>query len=724
MKKVVALFISCLLLITSFASPVLAAEIAKITLNNPSIDYEVKTITLTGTISSGAGKEVTILVTNATGRIVYVNQVTSAKKGQFAFNFQFDETNDNRYNVVVGGEGINKPYSTEILISKQQVPKKPKKSVEENQQIENVSSLSLQNSETLQPIMLDDFEGYVDNVELQKTYINQKGTTVTLDDSRKVDGVNGLKYSYEVIGDSWCGAYRVQTFDLTGRNALQLWVQPDGSEREFVIQFREARRPNQVNQEIWEAKFILSGNEPELLTIPFFEGDFQYAPHYHGGDGYFNVESIAQIGFYVNRLNDSQKGNGELYIDDIKAIYDSQFKSEMASAAPIYTGIPVDGTKVWLERQGIIVIEPENDTSQKSAKWQVKNDKPGYTGTGYYLWTGSDTNRWDYCIPKEAIYDTNADLNSEDDLLTYYVNVEASADYTLNIRNIHQMADGDNDVWYSINDSSWVKFWDHDANAYTWDESSSIIYLSKGINKLQLAGRARGYGMDRIVIHRQDVEQKLWTDLNEPESPCVPYSSKMNTALRIDLNKNGIRTETTEYNITGTVNKKCDIVIKVNDQVVEKSKNVKGEFLIPVVLKKGVHVITIEASAKGEQAIPIRYTVKCVGTHKFEVGIPTFTNSTGESVASLIQNQMMNISVTMQNIVDTEESGSLFVVLYDKNHTVKGMSYVLKAVPEGKKTELKVGMKLPEDIEGCYVKVFIWDSVHGLKPLAKPTVMN
>jgi putative cell wall-binding protein len=81
------------------------------------INQSTKWVTITGSIRAGQGKEVTVLVTNPAGGVDYANQLTSGEGGQYEFTYQLDETSSGVYQVRVGGEGIDTPYSTTFTYS-------------------------------------------------------------------------------------------------------------------------------------------------------------------------------------------------------------------------------------------------------------------------------------------------------------------------------------------------------------------------------------------------------------------------------------------------------------------------------------------------------------------------------------------------------------------------------------------------------------------------------
>ena len=76
-----------------------------------SVDNASKTVTITGNISSGQGRQVTVLVVNPSGGTDYVDQTASGANGSYRFTYVLDETAGGTYTVSVGGTGIDSPVS-------------------------------------------------------------------------------------------------------------------------------------------------------------------------------------------------------------------------------------------------------------------------------------------------------------------------------------------------------------------------------------------------------------------------------------------------------------------------------------------------------------------------------------------------------------------------------------------------------------------------------------
>ena len=83
------------------------AESAEITASVSSLG---RLVTVTGNISSGEGKNISIEVRDESQNLVYVNQIKSGADGNFSINFSLQESAPyGQYFVTVGGEGVTSP---------------------------------------------------------------------------------------------------------------------------------------------------------------------------------------------------------------------------------------------------------------------------------------------------------------------------------------------------------------------------------------------------------------------------------------------------------------------------------------------------------------------------------------------------------------------------------------------------------------------------------------
>ena len=202
---------------------------------------------------------------------------------------------------------------------------------------------------------------------------------------------------------------------------------------------------------------------------------------------------------------------------------------------PVPSG-PEEASKVWMEKDGMVVIEAENLIHPLPEGWEFKQEHQGYTGKGYIQWTGKGMwgpETYDYQkMPKDR-------------LVTYYFKVNTPGIYFIKLRNFHLKKDGDDDVWISVGGGIFGKLYDFEENAWTFDERGTwgTYELQAGkVYKVQLAGRSGNFNVDRIhVFHhnKATLEYKpkggkmvrnfsgdqAWEDTDLKESEVITYRS-------------------------------------------------------------------------------------------------------------------------------------------------------------------------------------------------------
>ncbi|MCL4262660.1 MAG: hypothetical protein KJ069_05575 [Anaerolineae bacterium] len=171
---------------------------------------------------------------------------------------------------------------------------------------------------------------------------------------------------------------------------------------------------------------------------------------------------------------------------------------------------PLDGPCYYVETDDAVVIEIESIPAVD--QWQLQTGFPGYTGSGYYVWTGPDY----LAQPGIAV-------------LTYPISLTKSGTYRLNIRNSHPLSPSDfNDVWVRLDDRPWIKGFSNVVDTWTYDFSfdygggilgpADFPNVQPGLHTLELSARSAGFRIDRLVLSSNGMGQlDDW-----PESPCLP----------------------------------------------------------------------------------------------------------------------------------------------------------------------------------------------------------
>jgi len=181
----------------------------------------------------------------------------------------------------------------------------------------------------------------------------------------------------------------------------------------------------------------------------------------------------------------------------------------------LYSAEPVT---VWKMEEGIIAIEIEsvNEGTIQQGHWEIVSGITGYSGSTALKFNGEGNMYRD-----PLVYDAPKPVNK----LSYQIWVDEPGEYVVKIRNYHEMEDGDNDIWFSFNKTIYQKLWDHDAKQWTWSEARSYIGnyqpfpLHKGINRIDIVGRSKGFTLDKMVIFKAGTPRDQWA--SREESPLL-----------------------------------------------------------------------------------------------------------------------------------------------------------------------------------------------------------
>ena len=157
-------------------------------------------------------------------------------------------------------------------------------------------------------------------------------------------------------------------------------------------------------------------------------------------------------------------------------------------------------------RDGYLVVEAED--LQPHPAWELRHDPAGFTGRGYLEWRGTNRSR-----SVEGVGGTDDRWHTQqgpmEEWLIVRLTVPADGDYTVDIRNHHRQADGDNDAWIGLVERGFPRrlvkrVGDslRDGPGFSWlDWGSPTLRLARGEHILYVGGRSRGFGVDRIAIY-------------------------------------------------------------------------------------------------------------------------------------------------------------------------------------------------------------------------------
>ena len=155
--------------------------------------------------------------------------------------------------------------------------------------------------------ILDDFEDYGSDIQLQNSWYTTWGTTatVTLDSTEKAQGRYGMRLDYG-IGEGHKVFARIETEvhgDYSGGNYLMFWVKPDGAQRELEIWLRERGRRR------WICSTEIPGSDPVMVSLPLtdFSCNDESTP--------IDLSALYTMTLTIRKGSGAADGTGTLYFD-------------------------------------------------------------------------------------------------------------------------------------------------------------------------------------------------------------------------------------------------------------------------------------------------------------------------------------------------------------------------------------------------------------------------
>ncbi|MBN1479477.1 DUF5060 domain-containing protein [candidate division KSB1 bacterium] len=155
-------------------------------------------------------------------------------------------------------------------------------------------------------IILDDFESYSSNEDLQTSWLTKSGKADLSLDAQHGDGQSmrldygiGAEFKYTAVFE------KTITQSFQGGNYFSFWIEPDGSNRDVEIRIYNQDR------KYWRYTFPLTGTLAERMVIPLT--DFEAQDHTIP----FDLSILTFIRFTI-RTGQGEHGTGTLYFDDFK----------------------------------------------------------------------------------------------------------------------------------------------------------------------------------------------------------------------------------------------------------------------------------------------------------------------------------------------------------------------------------------------------------------------
>jgi mannan endo-1,4-beta-mannosidase len=177
-------------------------------------------------------------------------------------------------------------------------------------------------------IVVEDFESYPSQEAFVKQWYNVwhgGKMNQSLEPGIKQSGKFSMKCAYSTTKSAdkfYSPICRVSKWDLSGTNAIQFWLKPDGSGRELTFQLNIANSTGKNIHDLWEYAYrpVKGDTSARIVTIPYaqLEHNTKYkdAPDV---SPVFKPEAVIEVALYIGGSGD-EPGEGVYYFDDFLAI--------------------------------------------------------------------------------------------------------------------------------------------------------------------------------------------------------------------------------------------------------------------------------------------------------------------------------------------------------------------------------------------------------------------
>lgn len=179
--------------------------------------------------------------------------------------------------------------------------------------------------------------------------------------------------------------------------------------------------------------------------------------------------------------------------------------------------------------------------------------------------------------------------------------------------------------------------------------------------------------------------------------------------------------------ISGKVDKQSSLTITNNGVPVK----LKGEqtslrlnkdetFNTTLILSPGLNAIDIQAADDYGYVSTTKYHV----TYTYKATTINFYDANGQAVTKLTSGKDILITAQIDNFIASTKDAVMFTGLYDEHNNLVKFIYTSETLANGEAEQFAARMKLPDDVNGYTLKVFIWDNVIQMQPVSDVIVLK
>ncbi|MBC7591161.1 MAG: Ig-like domain repeat protein, partial [Salinibacterium sp.] len=165
------------------------------------------------------------------------------------------------------------------------------------------------------PVSVDDFESYASDSDVRAAWAGRDNEAdLSLTRTITGSGAQAAGFAYDFASVRYAGIAKNITSDWSGNDRLRLWVKPDGSGNQLVVQFK-------AGGVSFEGYSALTGTTAAQVSIPFADA---VPASYQGLDPALRptatqLRSVTEVAIFLTSQSGASASAGTVYLDDVRA---------------------------------------------------------------------------------------------------------------------------------------------------------------------------------------------------------------------------------------------------------------------------------------------------------------------------------------------------------------------------------------------------------------------
>ncbi|HHW00651.1 MAG TPA: hypothetical protein GXX36_14025 [Clostridiaceae bacterium] len=135
-------------------------------------------------------------------------------------------------------------------------------------------------------------------------------------------------------------------------------------------------------------------------------------------------------------------------------------------------------------------------------------------------------------------------------------------------------------------------------------------------------------------------------------------------------------------------------------------------------------VEAIDAAGNESTNGPVVTITTLPSSTQFTIQEPVFKDALGNVLERLVSSIDLRASITITNNFNSQGNACFMLALYGPDKTFENFAYIQATLDAKQIYIFNAGFTLPSDIEGYYIKAFVWDSMEEMQPLSNTVIFE